>query len=44
VSTRIIPIWGNGNPRRKFLHTNDLADACLLLLSHYNQPDLVKVG
>lgn len=32
-----------GHPQGR-LFTNDRADACLLLLSHYNQPDLVKVG
>ena len=39
-----IPVWGSGTPRREFLHTDDLADACLFLLEHYDQPDLVNVG
>ncbi len=41
---RSIPVWGSGNPRREFLHTDDLADACLFLLNRYDQPDLVNVG
>jgi GDP-L-fucose synthase len=41
---RSIPVWGSGNPRREFLHTDDLADACLFLLNHHDQPDLVNVG
>jgi GDP-L-fucose synthase len=39
-----IPVWGSGNPRREFLHTDDLADACLFLLENYDQPDLINVG
>jgi len=39
-----ITVWGSGNPRREFLHTDDLADACLFLLEHYDQPDLVNIG
>jgi GDP-L-fucose synthase len=25
-------VWGSGNPRREFLHSDDLAEACLFLL------------
>lgn len=39
-----IPIWGTGNPRREFLHVDDLADACLFLLKHYDSPDVVNIG
>ncbi len=39
-----IPVWGSGTPRREFLHTDDLADACLFLLENYDQPDLINVG
>lgn len=39
-----IPVWGSGNPRREFLHTDDLADASLFLLNRYDQPELVNVG
>ena len=31
-----VVIWGTGNPRREFLHVDDLADACLFLM---NLPD-----
>ena len=27
-----VPIWGSGNPRREFLHVDDLVDACLFLV------------
>jgi len=39
-----ITVWGSGNPRREFLHTDDLADASLFLLEKYDQPDLVNIG
>lgn len=36
--------WGTGSPRREFLHADDMADACLHLLEHYDGPDQVNVG
>ena len=37
-------VWGTGQPRREFLHVDDLAAACLLLLEKYDSPDIVNVG
>ena len=36
--------WGSGSPRREFLHVDDLADACLHLMEHYDGPGQVNVG
>ncbi|TFB47796.1 GDP-L-fucose synthase family protein [Cryobacterium tagatosivorans] len=36
--------WGTGTPRREFLHVDDLAEACLHLLEHYDGPAQVNVG
>jgi GDP-L-fucose synthase len=36
--------WGSGSPRREFLHVDDMADACLHLLEHYDGPQQVNVG
>jgi GDP-L-fucose synthase len=36
--------WGSGQPRREFLHVDDLADACLHLLEHYDDGVQVNVG
>lgn len=36
--------WGTGTPRREFLHVDDLADAALHLLEHYDGPAQVNVG
>lgn len=39
-----VVIWGTGKPRREFLHADDLADACVHLMEHYNDPGLVNIG
>ena len=40
----VVTCWGSGTPRREFLHVDDLAEACLFLLRHYDDPDPVNVG
>jgi len=37
-------VWGSGKPRREFLHVDDLASACLLLLEKYDSPEIINVG
>lgn len=37
-------VWGTGNPRREFMHVDDLADACLFLMLNYNDSQFVNVG
>ncbi|MDQ1141178.1 GDP-L-fucose synthase [Pedobacter agri] len=39
-----VEIWGSGTPMREFLFADDLADACLFLMEHYNEAELVNVG
>lgn len=39
-----VTVWGSGTPKREFLHTSDLADACYFLLQEYNDPGLVNIG
>lgn len=39
-----VTIWGTGLPTREFLHVDDLADACVLLLRRYEDPELINVG
>ncbi len=39
-----LSVWGTGTPRREFLHVDDLADAVVYLLRHYDQEDIVNVG
>jgi GDP-L-fucose synthase len=37
-------VWGTGEPRREFLHVDDLASACVLILEKYNSPEIINVG
>lgn len=37
-------VWGSGKPRREFLHVDDLASACVLLLEKYDSPEIINVG
>ncbi len=39
-----VEVWGTGNPRREFLHVNDMADACVFLMENYNGSGLVNIG
>ncbi len=39
-----VTIWGTGQPRREFLFVDDLADACLHLMQHYEGAEPVNVG
>jgi GDP-L-fucose synthase len=37
-------VWGTGKPRREFLHVDDCASACLLLLEKYDSPQIINIG
>jgi GDP-L-fucose synthase len=37
-------VWGTGSPKREFLHVDDLAEACLHLMLHVNEPGWINVG
>ena len=39
-----VVVWGSGNPRREFLHADDMADACVFLMKNYNDPGFVNIG
>ncbi|ANY67928.1 GDP-fucose synthetase [Paenibacillus sp. BIHB 4019] len=39
-----VEVWGSGNPKREFLHSDDLADACIYLMRHYEGNDIVNIG
>ena len=41
---RKLIVWGTGKPRREFLHVDDLASACLLLLEKYDSPEIINIG
>ncbi len=37
-------IWGDGSPLREFLYADDLGDACVFLMEHYNGRQFVNIG
>ena len=39
-----ISLWGSGNPRREFMHVDDLAEAILLLIQKYDSDEPINVG
>ncbi|MBV8254338.1 MAG: GDP-L-fucose synthase [Chitinophaga sp.] len=39
-----VTLWGTGTPKREFLHSDDMADACVYLMNHYNEPGLINIG
>ncbi len=39
-----VTIWGTGNPKREFLHVDDLAEAVFFLTQNYNEPEIVNIG
>ena len=39
-----VEMWGTGSPLREFLHADDLGDACVYLMQHYEGEQHVNVG
>ena len=39
-----VQIWGTGAPRREFIYIDDLADACLFVMRHYESPIPINLG
>jgi GDP-L-fucose synthase len=39
-----VEIWGSGTPKREFLYSDDLADACYFLMQNYDQPEFINIG
>jgi GDP-L-fucose synthase len=39
-----VVVWGSGKPRREFLYVDDLADALIFLMQHYDSEELLNVG
>ena len=44
TNAAVVEVWGSGNAKREFLYVDDLADACLFLMRHYDGKEIVNVG
>ena len=41
---KIVMLWGDGSPKREFLHVDDLAEACFRCMISYNDSEIINVG
>ncbi|HBR14471.1 MAG TPA: GDP-fucose synthetase [Candidatus Omnitrophica bacterium] len=39
-----VTVWGTGTPRREFIYVEDFVQACLFLMEHYDQEEIVNAG
>ncbi|MDA9783199.1 GDP-L-fucose synthase [Vicingaceae bacterium] len=39
-----VEIWGSGSPKREFLHVDDLAEACFVLMQEYDGEEWFNIG
>ena len=40
----VVKLWGDGSPRREFLHVDDLAEACYTCMQDYEGEEHINVG
>lgn len=43
VSDKSVEIWGTGTPRREFIYSEDMADACTFMLENVNFNDVLQL-
>jgi GDP-L-fucose synthase len=39
-----VKVWGTGTPRREFMAVDDFADACVFVLKHYSEEEIINIG
>ncbi|MDB4285588.1 GDP-L-fucose synthase [bacterium] len=39
-----VEAWGTGKPRREFMYSDDMADACIFLMKTYEGSEIVNIG
>ena len=44
ATTNCVTCWGDGTPTREFMYVDDLADACVFAVEHYDNAELINVG
>ena len=43
-NARTVTVWGPGSPYREFLHSDDMASACIFLMNNYDDPAVINIG
>ena len=43
-NTSTVTCWGDGSPMREFMFSDDIADACVFAMNHYDNAELINVG
>lgn len=44
ANARTVELWGSGTPKREFLFSEDLADACVFVMKNYSDEMFLNVG
>jgi GDP-L-fucose synthase len=39
-----VTVWGTGSALREFLYVDDMADACVFLMQHYDSSEIINIG
>jgi GDP-L-fucose synthase len=39
-----VTLWGTGSPRREFMHSDDMASACLFVMDNHDGSEIINIG
>ena len=40
----VVKLWGDGSPKREFLHVDDLSEALYIIMDRYDDEEIINVG
>jgi GDP-L-fucose synthase len=44
TSNMFVEVWGTGSPRREFMYSDDMAEACIFLMENYDSSEIINIG
>ena len=44
INPQALTLWGTGTPRREFMYSDDMAEACTFLMNNYDGDKIVNIG